>query len=242
MSTQSQRGRRVQTKKKNQTLVIFYWIIGALVIAGGAFLATVAIQGGFGTTSTPVTVEPINAPVGLTDEGFYYKGNPDAPVKVIEYSDFQCPACAAFVRSLSPIITQTYVDTGKIQFIYHEFPLDQHSNAVKSAEAARCAGDQNASSFWQMHDMLFTNQSEWASLTSPTNRFIAYAGQLGLDRSQFESCLAGGKYTAQVAAAKQSALSTNIPATPTFIVDGQQVNAAQLQAAIDAALTAKGQR
>lgn len=238
--TQSQRGRRVQKKKQAQSLRTFYIVLGAAAIVGAAFLISFAVGGGFNPASPPAEVAPVNYEVGTTPEGFYYKGSPDAPVKVIEYSDFQCPACATFNRVLAPEITRNYIQTGQVQLIYHDFPLSFHSNAVKASEAARCAGEQGA--FWQMHDLIYVNQNQWAPLTSPTNRFAAYAEQVGLNRSEFLSCLNSGRYTAAVTQAGQTATQIGIPATPSFVVNGgQPIDQGQLRAAIEAALAAQGQ-
>lgn len=233
MSVQSQRGRKVTAKKQNP-LLVFYGVLGGLVILVAAVVITLWARGAFSTE-----VSTINAPVGQTAEGFWYKGNPDAAVKVIKYSDFQCPACAFYVKNLAPIVDRDYVETGKIQFIYHEFPLDIHANAQAAGEAGRCAGDQGK--FWQMHDMLFANQSQWFQLSSPNNVFSSYAGQIGLNRSTFDSCMSGGTHSTQVTAAGQEAIAANIGATPTFIVNGQTVDINGLIPAIDAALRAAGQ-
>ena len=100
---QSQRGRKVVAKKKNP-LVPFYWGVGALVILGAAFLITYAARGGFGGGA----VSAPNAATGRTDEGFYYKGNPDAAVTVIEYGDYQCPTCGFYFKNLGPIISSLH--------------------------------------------------------------------------------------------------------------------------------------
>ncbi len=238
MSTQSRRGRQVQRKGKrrsSQTLIIFYWIIGAIVVAGVVFVVTVAMQGGF--ASDAPTTDYSNIPTGMTEDGYYYKGSPDAPVQVIEYSDFQCPACAQFVLNQGQRLT-THIEEGAVQLIYHDLPLNIHPNAAEAAEAARCAGDQNQ--FWQMHDLLFARQSEWASLSSPLDRFVGYAGDLGLDRGTFESCLTNGQHTPHIADSIQAANAVQIVATPTFMVNGQQLNSVQLIPVIDAALAAEG--
>lgn len=237
MSTQAQRGRKVQrNNQKTRTLRIFYGVIGAMVIIGAAFLITFALRSNDETaTVDPASVAAPNAPTGTTPEGFYYKGNPDAPVKVFEYSDFQCPACANFHNTLGQQIDTTYVETGQVQIIFHDFPLRNiHANAALAAEAARSAGEQGK--FWEMHDLLFINQSEWSTSGNPTALFARYAEQLGLDRAEFERSLNDGTYTAQVEAAEQSAMQAGIPATPTFVINGQQVNAQQLIPAINAAL------
>lgn len=231
---QSQRGRKVVAKKKNP-LVPFYWGVGALVILGAAFLITYAARGGFGGSA----VSPVNAPTGRTEEGFWYKGSPDAAVTVIEYGDFQCPTCAFYFKNLGPIITRDYIEPGKVQFVYHEFPLDSHQHAVPAAEAARCAGDQGK--YWEMHDMLFINQDQWSLLSTVDNVFSGYAGQIGLNRADFDACMSAGTHNAAVVAAGQSSIERGITGTPTFDVNGQLVDLNGLPGAIEAALRAAGQ-
>lgn len=175
----------------------------------------------------------------MTPEGFYYKGDPEAPVRMIEYSDYQCPACAQFHTVLAGQIDQEYVETGKIQFVFHDFPLSMHQHAVIAAEAARAAGSQGQ--FWQMNKLLFERQREWAGTLNPQQLFVRYAEELGLDRDQFEQALQNGTYRDQVRAAEQAAIQVGIGGTPTFMVEGRQVNAGQLVAAIESALAAKGQ-
>jgi len=246
-NTPWQRGRRIPTKKRS--LLLFYLVLGVIAVLGGMWLITQ-----FGTTTASVppsavtaeqAIKPFNAPVGRTNDGFYYKGDPSAPVKVIEYSDFQCPGCGSYARStIAQDITKQYVETGKIQFIYHDFPLAQHRNAVPAATAARCAAEQDPKQFWRMHDLLFNRQGEWSNDKRPAQRFGGYAQELGLDRDKFDQCFASGQYTQLLQAAAQAATAANVQVTPTFSVDGKLVTLEQgteLQQAIDAALAAKGQ-
>jgi protein-disulfide isomerase len=228
MSVQGQRGRKVAPNKR-QSLSRFYIVVGAVVIVAIAALVTVLLRNNSNDA-------PINAPIGVTADGFYYKGSPDAPVKVVKYSDYQCPACAFYDAQLAPIIERDYIETGQVQFIYHEFPLDIHANAAAAGEAARCAGDQGQ--YWAMHDALFRNQSQWANQASPLAAFGGYAGQIGLNRAEFEACMADGRHTADIAAAGESAIAAGVPATPTFNVNGQLVDSSGLVSAIEAALRA----
>jgi protein-disulfide isomerase len=222
-----------------------YALLGLIAVLGGIFLIS-----RLGSTSTvqpsritiDQAVRPFNAPVGTTPDGFYYKGNPDAPVKVIEYADFQCPGCGYFAREQEAGFTKSYVESGKVQFIYHELPIGQHRNAIPAASAARCAGDQGK--FWPMHDALFSRQGEWSDDPQPAQRFGGYAQELGLDQSKFDQCLASGQYTQPINDAGVAAAAAGAKATPTFSVDGKLVTLEQgneLQAAVDAALAAKGQ-
>jgi protein-disulfide isomerase len=233
-SVPSQRGRKVAAPKRNP-LVPFYLGVGALLLVGAAFLITYLVR-----NSGSSEIAAVNAPVGQTEEGYWYMGNPEAAVKVIGYEDFQCPACAFYEANLAEIIKRDYVETGKIQFVYHEFPLDIHAHAVPASEAARCAGDQGQ--FWQMHAMLYRNQDQWSPLSTVTNVFSGYAGQLGLNRAAFDSCMSSGTHTEAVVTAGQEAILAGANATPTFSVNGQLVDASGLPSAIDSALRASGQQ
>ena len=96
--------------------------LGTLLV--GAIMVSKVAQPA--ATVAPFTARTINAPTGVTPEGYAYKGSPDAAVTVIEYGDFQCPSCAAFATQQEAIIDQRYIETGKVRFIYHDLPLLQH--------------------------------------------------------------------------------------------------------------------
>jgi len=239
MSSRARQGRPVPRKRSPMPYV--YLALGVIVLLSIGLLLSRMNRGPESSAGTPVgtPLPAINAPVGKTPEGFYYKGSPDAPVKVVEYADFQCPACASFTEQLEGTINKTYIETGKVQMIYHDFPLPQHNNAIKAAEAARCAGDQGQ--FWPMHALLFSRQNEWEGDRNVSPRLVRYAGELGLNTQSFDSCLATNTYTQALRDAAASAATQGINATPTFVVDGQKVDSSQLQQAIEAALAAKGQ-
>lgn len=234
------RGRQVQPKRS--PLPLFYTAMVTLLLVGiGMLVWTVRTRA---TTAPPSNVSvaeavrPLTAATGTTPDGFAYKGDPNAPVKVIEYADFQCPACSTVFQLLEPTIDQQYIETGKVQYIFHDFPLPMHANAIPAAEAARCAGDQGT--FWPMHDLLFSLQREWEADRSPDNRFLAYADELALERGTFAQCLANDTYVTPLQQAAAQATQNNVQATPTFVVNGQIVAADQLEAAIEAALATGG--
>ena len=247
-SAGQRRGRQVAVKKRS-SMTTFYWVLAAVVIVGAAALVAFAAFRGTGDIAArEVKAQTGNIPAGMTytndtgqaislPAGLWYKGNANAPVKVVEYADFQCPSCASFNTIFEETITRNYVETGRVQFIYHEFPLQQHANAVPAAEAARCAGDQGK--FWQMHDTLFAKQTEWENDGNATSRFAGYVAALGMDRSAFESCMASHKNLAAVNASGTAAQAANIQATPTFYVNGKKADASTLKQAIDAALQGK---
>ena len=232
-ATYRPRGRALAKKHSRLPLLLIVVALGSLLI--GAII--VSNLGRSAVTVTPFTARAINAPMGVTPEGYAYKGSTDAPVTVIEYGDFQCPSCAAFATQQEAVLDQKYVETGKVRFVYHDFPLPQHSNAVIAAAAARAAGEQ--SKFWQMHDLLFTRQRAWSTSNNIRPLLSSYAGAIGLDRQAFDQTLGSEKFAAALEASKQQAEQRGVQATPTFEVDGKLVDAAGLESAIEASLQAK---
>jgi protein-disulfide isomerase len=234
MRVQSTRGRKVAPPAKSNRVVL-YSLIGL-----GVVLASIIGLVAFASRANTEVSAP-TAAVGRTPEGFYYKGDPAAAVTVTAYEDYQCPACAYANANALQQLEELYINTGKVKLVYHELPLNSHANAVPAGEAARCAGDQGAGAFWMMHDLLFQNQGIWSTLASPVNTFSGYAGQLGLDRAAFDSCMEQGTHRAAVEAAGQAALAAQVQATPSFDVGGVIVDQARLLATVDAALRAAGQ-
>jgi len=134
-------------------------------------------------------------------------------------------------------IVKDYIDTGKVRFVFHDFPLPQHANAIPAAEAARSAADQGA--FWPYHDLLYAKQAEWENSSEPLALFAAYAEQLKLDRSKFEAAFNSHTHQATIMQLYQDSSNGGVNQTPTFVIDGKAYYANELRAAIDAALTAK---
>jgi protein-disulfide isomerase len=120
--------------------------------------------------------------------GDAYRGNPNATVVVAEFSDFQCPACASFVAETQSQLDQTYVDSGKVLWIFKHLPLRTHPQAPLAAAAAECAGDQGK--FWDMHDRLYATMDPWA-VPGADAALAQVAGEAGLDSDAFTACLNG---------------------------------------------------
>lgn len=238
MQTRAHQGRVVTPKRSRMPL--FYALLGGIAILGVALILFATRQPELPASDVPLdsAVRPLNAPIGRTPEGFATKGAPEAPVKLVVYADFQCPACATAFELLEGTIDQRYVESGNVQVIFHDFPLPQHDNAIPTALAARCAGEQNA--FWPMHDLLFSRQKEWSADRNSTPRLHSYAGQLGLDRDEFSNCLSEAAYTPALQQAARDAEAQGVNATPTYLVDGNLVSAMELEAAIEAALATQG--
>ncbi len=171
--------------------------------------------------------------VQVTYDAARVKGNPRAPVTIIEFSDFQCPYCKKAAITLNDLLAKY---DGRVKLAFRDFPLRQlHPQAEMAAEASRCAGEQRK--FWQYHDALFADQTKLdeAGLTATAQR-------LGLDVSAFRSCLASVKFKAQVEQDIQEGTKAGITGTPGFFINGVFVNGSQPQAefekVIDQALAA----
>jgi protein-disulfide isomerase len=139
-------------------------------------------------------------------------GRPDAPVTLVEFSDYQCPFCQRFFAATLPALKKDYIDTGKVRYVFRDFPLDQiHPQARKAAEAAHCAGEQGK--YWEMHDVLFGNQQ---ALQPP--KLSEHARALGLDGARFDECLTSGKHAARVSQGLTDGQAAGVQGTPGFVV------------------------
>ena len=139
------------------------------------------------------------------------RGQADAPITLIEYSDFTCGYCLKFFKRTWPRIQARYVDTGKVRFVYRDFPRGDQGSGVEAAVAARCAGAQGQ--YWAMHDRLF---SEGGQLDKQV--FLRHAAALSLDKSAFERCLNEGRYTKAIFEDRQEANQWGFHGTPGFIL------------------------
>lgn len=164
-------------------------------------------------------IPPRRYEVSLDDDPV--KGSPDAPVTIVEFSEFQCPYCSLYVRETFPKIDETYVRTGKVKYVFRDFPLTSiHPNAQKAAEAAGCAAQQGK--FWEYHDILFTHQD---ALGVPSLK--QYAADLGLDTAQFDACLDSGAMADEVAKDMADGQQYGVTGTPAFFVNGIKLTGAQ---------------
>ncbi len=139
------------------------------------------------------------------------RGRANAPVTLIEYSDFTCGYCLKFFKETWPLIQARYVDTGKVRFLYRDYPRADQGPALDAAAAARCAGAQRQ--YWAMHDRLF---AEAGRLNSAV--YLSHAAVLGLDQAAFERCLKDGRYTKSIFEDRREANHWGFHGTPGFIL------------------------
>ncbi len=147
-------------------------------------------------------------------------GNKNAPVTIIEFSDFQCPYCAKFYLETFPEIYENYIKTGKARFVYRDFPLSFHPNAQKAAEAAECAGNQDK--FWEMSDKIFKNQK-----ALDNDNLKVYAKEIGLNEDAFGKCLDKGEAANEVKKDFEEGAKYGVQGTPAFFINGISVSGAQ---------------
>jgi len=144
-------------------------------------------------------------------KGRPFLGRADAPVTLVEFTDYQCPYFSRFYKNTLPALKRDYIDTGKVRLVLKDLPLSFHAHARKAAQAAHCAGEQNA--FWPMHDKLFENNRALEAGKLP-----GYATALGLDGTSFTACLASDRHMTAIDADAGQARATGITGTPSFIV------------------------
>lgn len=162
-----------------------------------------------------------------------YQTHKGAPVTLVEFGDYQCPACAA----AQPTVEQLRKDYGpKLNFVFRNLPLTSlHKNAKPSAEAAEAAGAQGK--YYEMNALLYQNQTQWSESPDPINLFVTYAQQLGLDTNRFKSEVESATYEAKIKRDLDDDNALGLNSTPTFYVNGARVESFnQLKAAIDAVL------
>jgi len=202
--------REQERSKKNRARVVF-WAVAFLVIVGTVFgmvkLASRAPNGG--------SDKSIASTITEADQ---VKGNRSASTTLIEFSDFQCPACASY----APMVKRVAEEFGnQLAIAYRHFPLPQHKNAPLAAQAAEAAGKQGK--FWEMHDKIFANQREWAESSNARAAFTRYAEFLGLNMEKFNADIDSQEIKNKIDSDYESGQRIGIGGTPTFFLDGQHI-------------------
>jgi protein-disulfide isomerase len=212
---------------------IFLAAVLLIVIAGGAVLAYLA---GRSKPPAATVVDPSLPPA--TAKG-YVLGRPDAPVHIMEFADFECPACANYTVVTEPDVRKRVIDSGLAQVTYYDFPLPQHKNTLAASEAAACANDQGK--FWEMHDRLFQGQGDWntEATSSPEKVMKGYAKDIGLDVDKWQQCVDQHTHLRDIRANQAEGERHHVNETPTFVIGNRQIPGAitfdELHAYVDSA-------
>ena len=171
-------------------------------------------------------------PVKISADDDPIIGNPEAPITIIEFSDFQCPFCARFHVQTLPLLLEEYIEQGKVKLVFRDFPIQSiHPNALPASVAAECANEQGE--FKAMHDILFDNQSQWSSQETfdAISMFSQYAAQIQLDQETFDSCLNDGKYIEEIRNDLDDGRSYDVTGTPGFFVGNDKIGYVELKGA-----------
>ena len=212
-------------------------LLGVIALVGLAALGYAATQR---NAAAPAAARAVDPALAAQAEG-YLMGSPDAPVRILEFADFECPGCAQFATVTEPDVRKRLVETGQASFRFYDYPLDQHQNSYPASHAAACAAEQGK--FWEMHDQIFAGQNEWSTqaTSSPQKIFQGYAQAVGLDVPKWEQCYESQRYLKKIQANRAEGDRRQIPGTPTLYVNDRQVDVSgydQLKAAVDSAKTA----
>ncbi len=202
-----------QNRKKTSSIIIWSAVI---IFLGG----TIALMAGLASKKS--TNSYLGSTVQAADDNDWIKGAPikEARINLIEYSDFQCPACASY----QPMIKQLAQDADlkdKVSIIYRHFPLSQHLNARPAAQAAEAAGKQGK--FWDMHDLIFINQDNWKDQKNAMDFFIGLAKTLSLDIEKFKTDYDSKEVKDKIQKDFASGVAAKIDSTPTFYLNRQRI-------------------
>ena len=223
------------------------FLVPGAIVAAGVIIAGAVFYVGRSDTSAPPPAGGAGLERGAARAGDLADddpslGSPSAPVTVVEFSDFQCPFCRQLFRDTLPQLKDEYIKTGKVRFVYRDFPLVAiHEMAETYAQAAECADDQGR--FWEMHDKIFQEQDRGGpgTVSGITATDVKrWAREIGLAGAGFDGCLDSGKYREEVAKDLADGQAAGVSGTPTVFINGRPVVGAvpypQFKTLIDAAL------
>jgi|SRR3989344_115602 len=229
-----------QTETKKGFLVFFEKNFLGLSILVAGILVSFSIlytSGSLGQMGAQIKTPDQNQRINVSVDDDPVMGSKNAKVVVIEFSDYQCPFCRSFWQDTLPQLKKDYIDTGKIKFVYRDYPLSFHPSAAPSAQSAECARDQDK--YWEMHDKIFSEQAKkgQGTVTYSAQDLKTWASQIGLDAGQFSRCLDSGKYKLEVEKDFSDGNVAGVSGTPSFFINGRLIVGAQpfsaFQAIID---------
>ena len=205
---QMMREKRQRQARMQRMGMIGIIVVGALLVAAALIYPNLKPVGQIATPAAVSGERP------MVDDNAM--GDPNAPIKIEEFSDFQCPYCARFHEETEPQLASTYIADGTVYFVYRSFGNFIGPESQAAAEAAYCAGDQNK--YWEYHDILFANQTGENVGAFTNRRLQAFAEALSLDMGAFDDCLSSSKYSDRVGQDRVDGTAAGVTATPSFVL------------------------
>jgi protein-disulfide isomerase len=220
---------------KNQNTLVIAIVFASTILAGSLifFAMQLSSNGGFSEAEISQRVQdgiedyqfneayPL-VPGGANEDDDPVMGDPNAPVTIVEFTDYECPYCARFTLDTLPLLKSKYIDTGKAKLVLRDFPLSFHPNADDAAIAAECARAQSDDEvYFEFHDKIF----EGGALSNA--RYIQYATDLNLDIDKFNTCLNDPKMAEEVQSDLVEGAGYGINGTPGFVINGRRISGAQ---------------
>jgi protein-disulfide isomerase len=207
VSKRQQRKEQIRRKERNSRLLAI-----GLVSVGVLFIAFLFIYPNIKPVDAVIPAEEYTYP----NADFNKLGKPDAPIKIDEYADFQCPFCRVFFEQTEKLLMDNYIANGTVYFEFHTFGEFIGPESVAAAQAAYCAGDQDK--FWQMNATIFTNQTGENVGAFNDRRLEAFAQEIGLNMDVWSECYNSGKYSDRVEQDGADALAAGVQSTPAFVL------------------------
>jgi protein-disulfide isomerase len=198
----------------------FVIVLGAAAVIAIGTVAWSSTRAAFsGAAIAPIELEFADVSELVAMATGIERGDPDADILIMEFADYQCPACQQFATAVKAQVDLAFVESGIARFVLHDFPLSGHPHAFLAARAARCALDQGDDFYWPYHDQLFQNQSSWSPSPGPPLRaFESFAEVVGLNEGEFSACLNSDKFADVVSANVQLGVQLNVTGTPTIFM------------------------
>lgn len=242
----AQSRRKAQTTQSGSGLKAFYIVLAIIALAGVGWIA-VSMTGGDGGGDMVIRATELTGvedPAALLEKAKGVDlGEPDAPVQVLVFSDFTCPACRAFNQGVEPSLKSELVAEGKVRYTYYDFVLDvqatgAHRWGFLAARAARCSNEQDK--FWEFHDVLFAQQPTWSAIGSPpVDSFLEYGTAVGIEPVAFEACIRSDQFAERVSANRMLGDNLGVRGTPTVYVAGRVLDQWSSYEALKAAVEAE---
>ncbi len=213
------REQRVQKQRRQRIITIL--VVSGIALAIAGLLIAPSIRNALTPVGEIVQITPGTHPMpdGLA------MGDPNAPVLIEVWEDFQCPSCKNYTEQVEPLIEQNYIAEGNVRYVFRQFPfLDQRvatKESHQAANASMCAAEQDQ--FWDYHDMLYANWNGENQGAFSDKRLVAYAEALGLNMDQFNACFDANRYQDEINQDKNAGTQAGVTGTPSVFVNGQQL-------------------